>query len=201
MTHRKKAIPAKYFHSPRPTGPKVTTVASDTVDAHGVRHVVLRTLSTAKNGEGYKAAERQAHEWFFRNYDKNFGMPDSLLPLFPETLALAELLLTAATECDYLGAAWLDNPHPVVDSRQGKFLFGPHRGIEPTTTEPAWSFYFQIVPLKARGQNSPSADCPTDSAIRPAVCKPERRGGKHNPKVSALLPRFGCAAQSTVDKP
>ena len=49
-------------------------VKSDSMDANGVRQITLQTTATGNNPEGYKAAERQAHQWFFVNYDGSARM-------------------------------------------------------------------------------------------------------------------------------
>lgn len=128
---------------------RTLTVNTDTTDDRGVRHVVIHTTATGNNQESYKAAERQAHEWFFHNYDETFGTPECLLQhLAAETrVAFAAKMLQSALEVGHVDQQWLDCAHPAILLDDGAYVFGHHCGINPTATEPTWGFEFEIVPM------------------------------------------------------
>jgi len=109
---------------------------NDTTDTKGIRHVMIQTAATGDNKAGYKAAELQAHQWFFANYDrtarrllKNGGNPVSVTEV--------------AVQIGDLDLSWLGCPHPIIVSGRRKFMFGHHVGINPTATEPTWGFQFE----------------------------------------------------------
>jgi hypothetical protein len=121
-------------------------VISDTTDAEGVRSLEIQTTASGNNREGYKAAERHAHSWFFVNYDANFGVQE-LDPVSGAKIAVG--LTERAIKAGYLNRAWLECPHPVITVGSEKFMFGHHCGINPTETEPTWGFHFEILPMGA----------------------------------------------------
>jgi len=114
-------------------------VKSDTTDVQGVRHLEIVTDARGNDREGYKAAERQAKQWFFRNY----GTPKRIaaLPLSDENIT------EIAIESAHLDPCWLDCPHPQIRSGREQFMFGHHVGINPATPEATWGFDFEIVPV------------------------------------------------------
>jgi hypothetical protein len=121
---------------------KMITVTSDTTDERGTRHVVLQTTATGNNREGYKAAEREAHSWFFANYN----------PIFPEANTKTRTHLTPITTDLGLSSGriteeWLASSHPVIKKPKGVFMFGHHTGLNPTATEPTWGFQFEVLPM------------------------------------------------------
>src|ERR1017187_2061108 len=121
---------------------KMITVTSDTTDEGGIRHVVIQTTATGNNREGYKAAERDAHSWFFANYD----------PLFPKANTKTRTLLTPITtdlglSSGRISEEWLASSHPVITKPNGVFMFGHHTGINPKATEPMWGFQFEVLPM------------------------------------------------------
>ena len=129
-------------------GSRILTVKSDTTDALGVRHVVIQTDATGNDREGYKAAERQAHEWFFANYN----------PIFPEADTETCTSLTGITaklglESGRITEDWLASSHPGIQTRNGAFRFGHHCGINPKGTEPTWGFAFEILPIGGLKRN------------------------------------------------
>jgi hypothetical protein len=130
---------------------KLITVTSDTTDEGGIRHVVIQTTAPGNDREGYKAAERQAHEWFFRNYDKNFGTSESFLADLrfsdDKKASFAKGIMQDAIESGYLNPDWLECPHPVIEQGKGRFMFGHHCGVNPTAAEPTWGFQFEILPM------------------------------------------------------
>jgi hypothetical protein len=119
-------------------------ILNDKTTAQGVRHVLIQTTATGNDANGYKAAERQAHSWFFANYD----------PINPD-MAVEErtILALEITEHGLLAGRvsehWLDCPHPLIEGKNGKFKFGHHLGINPTEAEPTWGFQFEIVTLES----------------------------------------------------
>ena len=121
---------------------KKLTVKSDATDTRGIRHVVIQTTATGNNREGYKAAEREAHSWFFANYN----------PIFPEANTKTRTHLTPITTDLGLSSGriteeWLASSHPVITKPNGVFMFGHHTGLNPTAIELTWGFQFEVLPM------------------------------------------------------
>src|ERR1035441_9301384 len=66
-------------------------IIEDTTDEFCSRHLKIQTTVTGNNQDGYRYAERQAHEWFFVNYDntarrfKKFMDHATLIEMFLES--------------------------------------------------------------------------------------------------------------------
>jgi hypothetical protein len=117
---------------------------SDATDARGVRHVEIRTTAIGNIHEAYAAAERQGHSWFFANYD----------PIIPglDAEKYTELALTTTElglSTGRLSKGRLDCPHPRIQYRQRKFMFGHSCANKPTATEATWCFQFEILSMGA----------------------------------------------------
>lgn len=115
-------------------------ITKDTTDADGIRNVTIQTTATGNNREGYIAAERQAHEWFFVNYDgaailkrKHGQGPNAIVE--------------EALQFGVLDPSWLECSHPVIGAGRMTHMFGHHLGIRPETTDGTWGFEFEILPV------------------------------------------------------
>jgi hypothetical protein len=118
------------------------TLKSDQTDEVGVRHIEIQTDVTVDGNEGYDAAERQAKEWFFVNYDER-------AKLLAKRLALPIVLKTVLDD-GYLDPTWLQAPHPVIVLGGKEYMFGHHTGINPTATQATWGFHFEVLPVRGR---------------------------------------------------
>src|ERR1017187_3459089 len=114
-------------------------ILEDTTDECGCRHVAIQTTVTGNNKDGYKAAERQAHEWFFRNYDTNARVFKKYMD--------HELLIEQFLKSGQLNPAWLEASHPMLDLGEYIVRFGNHTGINPSSPEETWAFSFEIDPI------------------------------------------------------
>lgn len=118
-------------------------ILSGSTDAQGIRRIELQTTATGNDRAGYKMAEREAHSWFFGNYD----------PLFPKANMTTHTELATATielglSSGRITEDWLMSSHPIIETPDGKFMFGHHVGINPTSPNGTWRFQFEIVPTK-----------------------------------------------------
>ena len=111
-------------------------ILEDTTDEFGCRHVTIQTLVDGNNSDGYKAAERQAHEWFFMNYDINARV-------FKKFMSHG-LLIEQFLRSGQLNLAWLEASHPMLDVGGYIVRFGNHTGINPSSPEATWAFSFEI---------------------------------------------------------
>jgi hypothetical protein len=114
-------------------------VKTDTTDEQGVRHLEIVTDARGNDQDGYKAAERQAKQWFFRNY----GTPENIAGLPLSDQQITEI----AIKSGHLDPYWLESLHPQIRSGREQFMFGHHTGINPATPESTWGFDFEIVPV------------------------------------------------------
>jgi hypothetical protein len=121
------------------TPTKELPITEDTTDELGNRQVTIQTTVTGNNKDGYKAAERQAHEWFFVNYDQNVKRYKKLI----DQGKLTEMCLGSG----HLDPAWLEASHPTIELDEGTFMFGHHTGLNPSSPEGTWGFWFEIMPM------------------------------------------------------
>lgn len=117
----------------------MTTIKSDLTGLDGVRHVTIQTKARGNDQDGYHDAERQAKEWFFRNY----GVPIHIaeLPLSDEEIT------GIALSSRHLDPSWLNCPHPRIESGRKQYMFGHHLGLNPKSLEATWDFEFEVVPV------------------------------------------------------
>jgi len=116
---------------------KTVVVTSDTCDAKGIRHVEMQTTVTGNHRRGYEAAERQAKERFFLNYD----------PRMTDSRDNPSDAIRWALESGHLDPTWFEHPHPSIDCGDRLYMFDHHFGVNPQAAETAWGIKFEIVPL------------------------------------------------------
>ena len=114
-------------------------ILEDTTDEVGCRHVTIQTTVTGNDQDGYKAAERQAHEWFFVNYDINARCFKKVMD--------HDFLIESFLQSGQLNPAWLEASHPMLDLGESIVRFGHHTGINPSSPEATWGFSFEIDPI------------------------------------------------------
>jgi hypothetical protein len=141
MTKHSSATDDESVPTPVPVNiGKFARITGDATDAQGVRRIVIQTTAVGNNKVGYEAAELQAKQWFFSNYDEHFKAVDT---------SLMEAMTNEAIQEGYLSSDWLDSHHPVVSSGRKLFMFGHHVGINPIEPETTWGFEFEIRPVNS----------------------------------------------------
>ncbi len=115
---------------------------SDMTDANGVRHVELLTTAAGNDRKGYKAAQDQAHSWFFAVYS-----PNCQSMTMEESTARALQATELGLSTGRITEEWIDAHHPIMTTKTGSFMFGHHVGINPESPNDTWKFEFEIVPM------------------------------------------------------